>query len=90
MWLQSRRNARRERQWETRRERRAFARAMKRGMININEASQPTEGEVSRADHYNADKPSRHALYVGADKRKGQKFQARRQFGSGWAKQQLE
>ncbi len=85
--LQERRAARRERQREARRDRRAFARADKAlGKLILNQ-SEPVEDEVSRAENYNANKPSRSVRYVGADKRKGQKFQARRQFGSGWAKQ---
>jgi hypothetical protein len=87
--LQERRAARREHQREVRRDRRAFARADKAlGKLVLNH-NEPVEAEVSRAENYNADKPSRTVRYVGADKRKGQRFQARRQFGSGWAKQQL-
>jgi len=53
----------------------------------LDNTNNPIEGEVSRAENYNADKPSRNVRYIGADKRKGQLFQARRQFGSGWGKQ---
>lgn len=83
------RAARCERQRESRRERRAFARADKAFKNILNSEQPPAEGEVSRAENYNADKPSRNVRTVGADKRKGQKFQARRKFGSGWAKQQF-
>ena len=84
--LQERRAARREHQRETRRDRRAFARADKALGKLVQNHTEPVEAEVSRAENYNADKPSRTVRYVGADKRKGQRFQARRQFGSGWAK----
>jgi hypothetical protein len=87
--LQERRHARRERQRESRRENRALARADKALGKLIQNHNEPVEAEISRAENYNADKPSRSVRYVGADKRKGQRFQARRQFGSGWAKQQL-
>jgi hypothetical protein len=87
--LQERRAERRERQREVRRDRRAFARADKALGKLVQDHSEPVEDEVSRAENYNADKPSRTVRYVGADKRKAQRFQARRQFGSGWAKQQL-
>jgi hypothetical protein len=87
--LQERRKARREHQREARRDRRAFARADKALSKLVQDHNEPVEAEVSRAENYNADKPSRTVRYVGADKRKGQRFQARRQFGSGWAKQQL-
>jgi hypothetical protein len=88
--LQERRAERRERQREARRDRRAFARADKALGKLVQDHTEPVEAEVSRAENYNADKPSRTVRYVGAEKRKGQRFQARRQFGSGWAKQQLE
>lgn len=84
--LQERRAARREHQREARRDRRAFARADKALGKLVQNHTEPVEAEVSRAENYNADKPSRTVRYVGADKRKGQRFQARRQFGSGWAK----
>lgn len=85
--LQERRAARREHQRESRRERRAFARADKAFKNILNAEQTPGEGEVSRAENYNADKPSRNVRNVGAGKRKSKKFQARRKFGSGWAKQ---
>ncbi len=90
--LRDAKDARRERRRVARQEKRRYLAASKRASDYIEEcfekAKGPLEPEVSRAENYNADKPSRRALYTSADKRKGQKFQARRQFGSGWAKQQ--
>jgi hypothetical protein len=80
-------STRRERQCQSRRERRSIARQNKAiGKILLN-ANEPVDEELARSENYNADKPSHTVRYVGADKRKGQRFQARRQFGSGWAKQ---
>jgi hypothetical protein len=84
---------RRERRRLARQDKRRFAAASKLAGKYLDDCldntNNPIEGEVSRAENYNADKPSRNVRYIGADKRKGQLFQARRQFGSGWGKQQL-
>jgi hypothetical protein len=88
--LQERRAERRERRRLARKDARRFAAASKLAGKYLDDCldntNNPVEGEVSRAENYNADKPSRNVRYIGADKRKGQKFQARRQFGSGWGK----
>jgi hypothetical protein len=81
-------DARRERRRVARQEKRRYLAASKQASNYIEECFEKSKGpEVSRAENYNADKPSRSVRYTSADKRKGQKFQARRQFGSGWAKQ---
>jgi hypothetical protein len=89
--LHDAKDARRERRRVARQEKRRYLAASKQASSYINEcfekAKGPLEPEVSRAENYNADKPSRNFRYISADKRKGQKFQERRRFGSGWAKQ---
>lgn len=77
---------RRERRRLARQDKRRFAAANKYIEDCLDNTNDPAEGEVSRAENYNADKLPRNVRYIGADKRKGQKFQARRQFGSGWGK----
>ena len=79
-------DARRERRRLARQDKRRFAAASKYIEDCMDNTNNPLEGEVSRAENYNADKPSRNVRYIGADKRKGQKFQDRRRFGSGWGK----
>jgi hypothetical protein len=84
--LREAKDARRERRRLARQDKRRYLAATKNA--NIEEThNEPLEAEeVSRAENYNANKASRNVRYIGADKRKGQKFQARRQFGSGWGK----
>ena len=68
------------------RDRRKSSRTNKAGKSIIADSVEPL-AEVPRSENYNANKPRYNDQFISSDKRKGQKFQARRKFGSGWAKQ---